>query len=192
MTRNRLNVEILGVRHSAILLPEFSSGEHGIGQRKGRILVKRHGTELYKTRHPSEVTGWRLACRCRQVRKGQPTVKPWTAEQFWTRVERPGYHDPAEYRVYAPDELTVDVTEIDNMATAVENVWRKNHIANWTAMSRLADSIQNLNSAHLDFAAAVLAAKDTGLVEPYVRAAMGLLPTAQAHSDRASEADTDG
>jgi len=183
MSSKTLELEVLGVHHSAVLVPEFESGYRGIGEHKGRIVVAQLG-QVCMTRHPRDVIGWRLACRCDHVKKGRPPVKPWASEQFWARVECPGDHDPSNFKVFAPDELTVDVTELDDIASAVESLWQRNHIQNWTALARLATAIRGLNTAQLEFAAAVLEAKDTGLAEPLVRSTMGLRPDEVDHLDR--------
>lgn len=167
MIRERMKIETGGVRHFGCLVPEFDSGERGIGERKGRIVVRRAGANLCLTRHPSEVVGWRLVCRCVQAGKGRPSVKQWIGEGFWARVEDSNDHDPSHFRVYAPDELTVDVAELGDVATAVRNAWHQNHIQAWAALTAMW-------SAELQLEAAERRARDTALARPDVRAAMGL------------------
>jgi len=174
MNKATLDTEILGVRHFGYLVPEFSDRERGIGEHAGRIIVLRHGSSICRTRPPGEVTGWRLACRCDRVRKEQPAVAPWMGEQLWARVVDPKEHDPFEYRVYAPDELTVDVAELQDVGDAARYVWEQNHLQDWWTLSYLVAAIQSLKAARREFDSAVKAAKDTALVEPRVLASMGL------------------
>lgn len=167
MVRERMKIETGGIRHFGCLVPEFDSGERGIGERKGRIVVRQAGANLCLTRHPSEVVGWRLMCRCARPGKDGPTVKQWIGEELWARVEDSNDHDPSHFRVYAPDELTVDVAELDDVAAAVQNAWHQTHIQAWGALTAIW-------SAQLRVEAAERRARDTALARPDVRAAMGL------------------
>jgi hypothetical protein len=176
MTMHTVDAEILGVRHSARLLPAFERGRLGIDQIRGRIVVGRV-LDLYDTRHPRDVLGWRLACPCEQPRKDKPPVKPWMADQFWSRVEDPSEHDPSEYRVFAPDELTVDVIEIPDVGAAAHSVWVQSHIKDWMALSRFCDTITDLKAAQREYHDAVEVAKGTGLADQIVLATMGLRPS---------------
>lgn len=94
-----MEMETGGVRHFGCLVTEFDSGERGIGESKGRIVVRRAGPNLCLTRHPSEVVGWRLVCRCVQAREDGRAFKQWIGEEFWARVEDSSDHDPSHFRV---------------------------------------------------------------------------------------------
>lgn len=163
----RMKIKTGGIQHWGRLVPEFDAGERGIGERKGRIVVRQAGSNLCLTRHPSEVIGWRLVCRCVQAEKDRPTVRHWIGEDFWARVEDSKEHDPSHFRVYAPDELTVDVVELEDVATAVGNAWNQNHIQAWGALA-------TIWSAQMHLRAAKRSARDTALARPDVRATMGL------------------
>ena len=174
MNTNTVDAEVLGVRHSIRLLPEFDCGSVGIGQKRGRIVVERFCGRMYSTHHPREVIGWRLICLCEHVTGGRPPVAPWTDARLWTRVDDESEHAPGEYRVYAPDELTIDVVEIPDVSAAAHSVWMQSHIKCWTALSRIHDALQDLRAAQGDYYDAVQGAKGTELADPDVLAAMGL------------------
>lgn len=174
MNTNTVDAEVLGVRHSIRLLPEFDCGSVGIGQKRGRIVVERFCGRMYSTHHPREVIGWRLVCLCEHVTPGMPPVAPWTDTQLWTRVHDESEHAPGEYRVYAPDELTIDVVEIPDVGAAAHSVWMRSHIQKWTALSRICDALTVLKSAQQEYQDAVLGAKGGGLADPLVLSKMGL------------------
>lgn len=176
MDANTVTAEISGVRHAADLLPIFDCGNLGIGQKRGRIVVGHLSGRIHSVRHPREVIGWRLACRCEQPSKDKPPVKPWIAKQLWARVGDPNEHAPSDYRVFAPDELTVDVIEMPDVSKVAHIVWVQSHIRNWLALSRIFDAITDLKAAHREYHDAVRGAKNTRLVEPLVVATMGLRP----------------
>lgn len=180
-----MKIETGGVRHFGFLLPEFDSGERGIGERKGRIVVRRAHANLCLTRHPSEVVGWRLVCRCVRAGKDGQTVKQWIGEEFWARVADSDDHDPSHFRVYAPDELTVDVAELEDVATTVGNAWHQNHIQAWGALTAIW-------SAHRQLQAAKRTARDTPLAQADVRAQMGLSPEFSDYLDRVFTDGNDG
>jgi hypothetical protein len=192
MTTQTLDIEVLGVRHSARLLPEFACGSLGIDEKRGRIVVAHFPGGFYKAYHPREVIGWRLACRCERLRKDKPAVKPWTGEQFWDRVDNPSEHAPSEYRVYAPDELTVDAVEIPDVRAAAHSAWVQSHIQSWAALSRVCAAISDLKAAHREYHDAVQGAKNTRLVEPLVVATMGLRPDEVGFLDGLLGGGTDG
>lgn len=175
MSTEQLVVTTFGVRHSAKLVPEFPSGEMGIGERSGRIVVKKL-PEINKcmTRHPREVIGWRLVCQCRRLDTENRAVRLWVDDQFWSRVAGPTEHNPPEFRVFAPDELTIDVIDVDDIAPIVISRWQFNHIRDWTALARMAAAVKGVSAAQEEYEAAVLEAKGTGLVDAQVRATMGL------------------
>ena len=174
MNTNTVEAEVLGVRHSARLLPEFDCGSLGIGQKRGRIVVERFCGRMYSTHHPSEVIGWRLACHCERLRNDRPPVTPWTDARLWTRVDDESEHAPGEYRVYAPDELTMDVVESPDVSEAAQSVWMRSHIKCWTALSRIHDALRDLRAAQVDYHSAVQCAKGSELADPHVLATMGL------------------
>lgn len=176
MSTKALDIELMGVRHSAHLLPEFEGGSLGISQSHGRIVVEHVAGFVYSRRRPSEVIGWRLACRCDQMKKDRPAVHPWISEQFWVRVDDPNVHDPLEYRVYAPDELTMDIVELQDVHAAAHDDWEQHHIQSWSALSRISTAIRSMKDAQREFEAAIKDAKGTGLIDPVIRASMGLRP----------------
>lgn len=177
VTTSTVDAEILGVRHSARLLPEFDCGSVGIGQKRGRIVVERFCGRMYSTHHPAEVIGWRLVCQCEQLTDGKPPVTPWTDRRLWTRVDDESEHATGEFRVYAPDELTIDVMEIPDVSAAAHSVWMRTHIKCWTALSRIHDTLQDLRAAQGDYRDAVQVAKGTELADPDVLATMALRPS---------------
>ncbi|MFN8090497.1 MAG: hypothetical protein U0R81_16275 [Mycobacterium sp.] len=187
-----MKIEMHGVRHCGQLVPEFDSGERGLGEHKGRIVVQRIGTELCWTRHPSEVIGWRLVCRCTQVRNGRLAVNHWNGEWFWPRVSDPNEHDPSRFRVYAPDELTVDVGELEDVAAVAENVWHQNHIQASNALAAIWAAVSNVALAREELEAAKRAARNTSLARSRVRAAMSLRPDQADYLDRVFAAVTNG
>ena len=192
MTTNTVDAEVLGVRHSPRLLPEFDCGSVGIGQKRGRIVVERFCGRMYSTHHPGEVIGWRLVCLCERLTDGRPAVTPWTDKRLWTRVEDESEHSPGEYRVYAPDELTIDVAEISDVSAAAHSVWMRSHVECWTALSRIHDTLQDLRAAQDDYRDAVQGAKGTELADPHVLATMGLRPRELEFLSGLLGGDTDG
>lgn len=175
MTTKQLEVTAFGLRHSANLVPEFDGGEMGIGQRSGRIIVERlPKLNMFRTRHPRDVIGWRLVCRCARLPMKDKAIWLWQDDQFWSRVPLASEHDPADFRVFAPDELTVDVTDVDDVSTAVALRWQHRHISDWAAFARITAAISDLTAAEKEYDAAIHEAKSTGLIDPAVRSAMGL------------------